>query len=427
MTPTGIAPVAQREGNVMRHLKAALLCGVTAAVLATVPAAAQERAEVIHWWTSGGESAALQEIVKKFEAEGGEWVDNAIAGGRNARTQAINRVVGGNPPTAMQFNTGRQFEEVIAAGLLNPLEDVAEKGEWREHIPDIFADAITFDGTVYAVPVNIHGQSWLWYNTDVLEKAGVEPPKTWDDVVAIAPKLREAGVIPLVQGADTTQLNPFFTSIILDVGGPDLFRAIYEKADTAALDGEDFRRVAETMGELRQYRDQGLTGRTWNLATAMVINGDAAMQVMGDWAKGEFINAGLSAGKDFGCVVLGEHPTLAAGGDVFVFARTDDPAQKATQEKLAEIMIDPATQVAFSAKKGSFPVRTDADVSSLDECARRGAELVRSGDRVPSMDMLGSADLVGAVFDTVNAYMSDSAMTPEAFIEEMKNALQSAG
>jgi glucose/mannose transport system substrate-binding protein len=411
----------------MRHLKAALLCGTTAALLAITPASAQDRAEVIHWWTSGGESAALQEFVTKFEEGGGEWVDNAIAGGRNARTQAINRVVGGNPPTAMQFNTGRQFEEVIAAGLLNPLDEVAERGAWAEHIPQAFVDAITFDGTVYAVPVNIHGQSWLWYNTAVLEQAGVEPPQTWDDVLAIAPKLAEAGVIPIVQGADTTQLNTFFSSVLLGVGGPELFRGVYEEANPDVLDTPEFRRAAEIMAELRQYRDQGITGRTWNLATAMVINGDAAMQVMGDWAKGEFINAGLTAGEDYGCVVLGENPTLAAGGDVFVFAKTDDEAQKATQVKLAEIMIDPATQVAFSAKKGSFPVRTDADVSSLDECAQRGMELVRSGNNVPSMDMLGSADLVGAVFDTVNSFMSDTSMDVDAFVEEMKNTLESAG
>ena len=64
------------------------------------------------------------------------------------------------------------------------------------------------------------------------------------------------------------------------------------------------------------------------------------MQFMGDWAKGEFIAAGQTAGKEYGCAVVGEGGYLM-GGDVFVFPKTSDPAQRAAQDKLAEVMLDP--------------------------------------------------------------------------------------
>ena len=411
--------------------KAALAGSALLAIAIAVPAAAQQsgqdKAEVIHWWTSGGESAALQEIVKAFEAKGGVWVDNAIAGGTNARTTAINRIVGGNPPTAMQFNTGRQFEEVVGAGLLNSLDDQAKEEHWADHLPDIFAKAISFDGTVYAVPINIHGANWLFYNIKVLKDAGVEPPQTWDELVAIAPKLQEAGVIPVIQANDTTSENQLLPAVILAVMGPDLYRKVYADADVEALQTPEFRHVAEILMELRKYRDPGVSGRTWNIGTGMVIDGKAAMQIMGDWAKGEFTNANLKSGVDYGCTIMGPDPTIIAGGDVFVFAKTEDAEQKKVQRMLADVMIDPVVQVDFSIKKGSMPVRTDADMSKLDECAQKGMDLIKGGHRLPSNTILSSADLVGAMYDAFKEFMTDPNADEDDLIQLMTDALQQAG
>ena len=110
-------------------------CLATGAALAamfvlTAPASAEEqRAEVIHWWTSGGESAAVKVFADQFQAAGGTWVDTAIAGGANARTAAINRTVGGNPPTAMQFNTGKQFDDLVENELLADVDALAGEPE----------------------------------------------------------------------------------------------------------------------------------------------------------------------------------------------------------------------------------------------------------------------------------------------------------
>src|SRR5438445_11015572 len=99
------------------------LTALALAWAAYAPANAQDmKAEVIHWWTSGGESAAVKVFADQFTKAGGAWIDNAIAGGVSARAVAINRTVGGNPPTAMQFNTGKQFDELVEGNLLADVE-----------------------------------------------------------------------------------------------------------------------------------------------------------------------------------------------------------------------------------------------------------------------------------------------------------------
>ena len=79
-------------------IKIIFFCSVIA--LITSPLMAKEEAEVMHWWTSGGESAAIKVLADAYEAEGGSWKDSAVAGGSNARSAAINRMIGGSPTTA---------------------------------------------------------------------------------------------------------------------------------------------------------------------------------------------------------------------------------------------------------------------------------------------------------------------------------------
>ena len=205
----------------MRGLRSMLMHSAAGAVIAAglAQSAAAQEAEVIHWWTSGGESAAVKVFADQFEEAGGTWVDNAVAGGVNARTAGINRIVGGDPPTAMQFNTGLQFDEVVSNGFLRDLEEVAEAGNWREVLPEAIIQATNREGKFYAVPVNIHGQSWLWYNPDVLEQAGVEPPSTYQEMLEIGPKLKDAGVVPMAFSGEPNWERLLFNSVMLADGG----------------------------------------------------------------------------------------------------------------------------------------------------------------------------------------------------------------
>jgi glucose/mannose transport system substrate-binding protein len=385
------------------------------------------KAEVIHWWTSGGESAAVKVFADQFTKAGGVWIDSAVAGGVNARTAAINRTIGGNPPTAMQFNTGKQFDELVANELLSDLDDVAAAGKWREVLPPAITEAATRDGKFYAVPVNIHGIDWLWYNKQVFADAGIAEPKTWPEVLAAAQKLKEKGIIGLAQGGQPWQERTLFNSVLVGHGGTELFYRLYRDNDADAVNDEKFKKVAELFKQLQTTVDPGSPGRNWNDATAMVITGKAGMQLMGDWAKGEFNAAGLTAGKEYGCAVVGEGGYLM-GGDVFVFPTTNDPAARAAQVKLATVMLDPETQIEFNTKKGSVPVRLDVDVSGMDACAQLGAAALKDPARqVPTTDFLISPDLSGALDDVITQYWNNPAMPVDEFTAKFAAAMHTAG
>ena len=165
----------------MRYRLLTAAFAATAAFNIAGPAQAAEL-EVTHWWTSGGEAAAVAEFAKAFDASGHKWIDGAIAGsGGTARPIMISRITGGDPMGATQFNHGRQAEELVEAGLMRDLTDIAEEGKWREVVhPASLLDSCTLDGKIYCVPVNIHSQQWLWLSNAAFEKAGVPVPTTWE-------------------------------------------------------------------------------------------------------------------------------------------------------------------------------------------------------------------------------------------------------
>ena len=315
-----------------------------------------QKAEVIHWWTSGGEAAAIKEFAAAYTKAGGTWVDTPVAGGggAQARTVIINRTIGGDPPMTAQFNYGKQYEEIIKEGLLNNLDDVAAKGNWDKILPEKIKSQVKVNGHYYAVPVNLHNENWIWYNKAVLAKAGVtKDPANLDEFFAALDKVKATGVTPLALGGQGWQENITFRSILIATGGKDLYLKTLKDKDVS---GPGFRKAVENFKKLKSYVDPGSPGRDWNLATGMVIDGKAGFQMMGDWAKGEFINANKSAGKDFGCFMAGgANSPYSIGGDVFVFPRNKAAGSAETQKKLAEMMISPAIQVAFNNKKGSIP------------------------------------------------------------------------
>src|SRR3954471_7205707 len=161
---TRLRPNTPRRRFAMFHRPTAAIALAVLLTLAGQVKADGPPAEVIHWWTSGGESAAVKVFAEQYSAAGGTWMDTAIAGGANARTAAINRTVGGDPPTAMQFNTGKQFDDLVENDLLADVDAVANENKWRAIMPEAIVKATTRNGKMFAVPVNIHGQNWLFFN-----------------------------------------------------------------------------------------------------------------------------------------------------------------------------------------------------------------------------------------------------------------------
>ena len=389
------------------------LAGASALALSTSVNATD--LEVTHWWTSGGEAAAVAEFAKAFDATGNKWVDGAIAGGGGtARPVMISRITGGDPMAATQFNHGRQAEELIEAGLMLDLTELAEKEGWKDIVnPSNLLDSCTLDGRIYCVPVNIHSPQWLWLSHAAFEKAGVDVPTNWEEYVAAAPKLREAGIQPLALGQQPWQSNLLFGAVQIGVGGLDLWKQVNIGKDVDAAGGPEMAKVFEAMADARDMAD-GSNVQDWNQATNMVITGTAGGQIMGDWAQGEFQVAEQVAGEDYTCLPgLGVHEYLSTGGDAFYFPKLDDPEKTAAQLELASVMNSKETQVAFNLKKGSLPIRGDIDLSAANDCMKKGLEILATGNLLPSGDMVFSADTQTQFNDLMVEFLNDKSITPE--------------
>jgi len=379
-------------------------------------AASATELEVTHWWTSGGEAAAVAEFAKAFDATGNTWVDGAIAGsGGTARPIIISRILGGDPMGATQLNHGRQAEELIEADLMTDLTELAEAEGWKDIVnPPSLLDACTYEGRIYCVPVNIHSAQWIWLSHGAFEKAGLTVPANWNEFVAAAPKLEEAGITPLAMGQQGWQQNLAFGTLTIAIAGIDAWRKVSVDRDVDTATGPEYTAVFEAVANARELaRDSNV--QDWNLATNMVITDQAGGQIMGDWAQGEFQVAGEVAGEDYTCLPgLGVNEILDTGGDAFYFPVIDDPEIKKAQMALASTLIAPETQVAFNLKKGSLPVRGDIDLSAANDCMQKGLEILAAGNVLPSGDMNLTADTQTQIEDLMAEFWTSDMSAADA-------------
>ena len=280
------------EDDSMKKFKVA--AAVAAALLSTTAIRAAD-VEVIHWWTSGGEQAAVSIFASEFDATGDHWIDTAIALGQTARETIMQRALGGDPPDAAQFNPGRQYEELIAAGLLVDLTALAEAEGWADFLrPETTIAPCLIDGKWWCVPVNIHLTNWAWVSVPAFEKAGLPVPSSWDEYIADLPKLQEAGIIPFAIGGDGGgwQITQLANSLILSQLGAETVEKIWKGKDLELAAGPEVLAAFQTIKTLGEYADDGAPNRSWADTTALVVQDQAAFQIMGDWAQGEFQVAG---------------------------------------------------------------------------------------------------------------------------------------
>lgn len=394
----------------MKSMKLAAALCATVAIPATAFAT---ELEVTHWWTSGGEAAAVAELAKAFDASGDKWIDGAIAGsGGTARPIMISRITGGDPMGATQFNHGQQALELVEAGLMLDLTDVAEANNWKDIVfPSSLLDACTVDGRIYCAPVNIHSPEWLWLSNKVYEDIGIPVPTNWTEFVASAPQVEAAGKIPLALGNQPWQSNLAFGALTIGVGGLDLWKKVNVDKDMDAAAGPEMAVVFQAAADARALAAKS-TVQDWNQATNLVIADQAAGQIMGDWAQGEFQVAGEVAGKDYTCLPgMGMNEYISTGGDAFYFPKLDDPEKEAAQKRLAALLVTPEVQVAFNLKKGSLPIRGDVDLSAANDCMKKGLEILAGGNIVPAGDMVWSPDVQTQVGDLMVEFWKSPDMT----------------
>jgi glucose/mannose transport system substrate-binding protein len=407
--------------NTMKYTLLAL-----SAALAAGTAGAGE-IEVLHWWTSGGEAKAAQALKLTLQKSGHRWRDFAVAGGGgdSAMTVLKSRVVSGNAPSAAQIK-GPSIQEWAREGVLANMDDVAKAEQWDTLLPKVVSDIMKYQGHYVAVPVNVHRVNWLWANPAVFAKAGAKVPTSWDEFFTAADALKKAGVIPVAHGGQNWQDFTTFEAVALGVGGPDFYKKALVQLDQGTLKSPTMEKVLTTFKRIKDYTDKNAPGRDWNLATAMVIKGEAGMQIMGDWAKGEFIAAGKVPGKDFVCSPApGTAKAYTFNIDSFALFQLKDESKVAAQKELARQIMAPEFQEVFNLNKGSIPVRLGMPMDKFDDCAKASAkdfvDTSKAGTLVPSIahGMAVPSAAEGAIKDVVSQFWNTDKMTAQQAMDKI--------
>ncbi|MCQ0969394.1 ABC transporter substrate-binding protein (plasmid) [Paracoccus sp. TK19116] len=417
-------------------MKFSAKAGVSALAISLAAGAAAQAAdvEVLHWWTAGGEAAALNVLKENLEAQGIGWQDMPVAGGGGeaAMTALRARVTAGDPPTAVQMLGFDILDWANQGEVLANLNDVAAEENWDEVIPAAIQKFSKPGENWIAAPVNVHSTNWVWANKPMLDELGIAEPTTWDEFIAALQKAKDAGKVALAHGGQPWQDATMFDSAVLATGGAEFYQKAMIDLDPEALGGKQMVQAFDKMSQLREFVDDNFSGRDWNLASAMVINDEAAFQIMGDWAKGEFINAGKVPGTDFLCFrVPGTGDFVTFNSDQFVMFQQSDEEATAAQNAMASAIESPEFQIAFNKVKGSVPARTDVSGDELDDCAKKGMEQLAAASE--SGNLLGSmahghanpAAVKNAMYDVITAHFNGEYDSQTA-AEEMVNAVEAA-
>lgn len=381
-----------------------------AALVMTTSISFAEDVEVLHWWTSGGEAAALNVLKDDLATKSIGWVDMPVAGGGGeaAMTALRARVTAGDPPTAVQM-LGFDILDWAAEGALGDLTEVATAEGWDAVVPAALQGFSKADGKWIAAPVNVHSTNWVWINKAALDATGLGEPATWEDLVAVLEAMKANGITPLGHGGQAWQDATVFDGIVLGMG-TDFYKAAFIDLDPAALGGEQMAEAFNRLITLSTYVDANFSGRDWNLASAMVINGEAGMQMMGDWAKGEFLKAGKVPGTDFVCIRFpGTQGAVTFNSDQFAMFNVESDGAKAAQAAMASAIMNPTFQSAFNVVKGSAPARTDVPNDAFDDCGKKAmadlAEANTNGTLFGSMahGHAAPASVKNATYDVITA------------------------
>ncbi len=394
----------------------------TAMALGLMAGAAQaaENVEVLHWWTAGGEAAALEVLKKDLEKQGIGWTDMPVAGGSGVEAMTVlrARVTAGNAPTAVQM-LGYDALDWAKQGALGNLDEVANKEGWDKVIPAPLQAFAKYDGHWIGAPVNIHSTNWMWINKAALDKAGGKEPTNWEELIALLDKFKEQGITPVAHGGQPWQDGTLFEAVVLSFG-TDFYKKTMIDLDPEALGSDTMKQVFDRMTKLRTYVDDNFSGRDWNLASAMVIENKAGLQFMGDWAKGEFVKAGKKPGEDFVCIRYPEtQGAITFNSDLFAMFKVSEDKVKA-QMAIASAIENPEFQSAFNVVKGSAPARTDVSDAAFDACGKKAIADVKEASGKGTMfgsmahGYASPASVKNAFFDVITRQFNGELSSEEA-------------
>lgn len=371
---------------------------------------ADVKLEILSWWTAGGEADALNAILDGFHEEYSNiQIENAaVAGGGGANSQAVlsSRLQGGDPPAIFQAQGGMDLLRWHDAGYLENLNDVFAENNWGEVFPKEIIEMNSIDGDIYGLPMNIHRNNMIWYNKQIFEELDLEIPTSFDEFIEVSKELQANDIIPVALGDQTSRWTTlWFDVLLLDELGAEKYAQLWN--GEISLDDPAVVVAAENLKEVLSFINDNHSSLDWQDATDLIINGEAAMQLMGDWASGYFESKGWEPNEDYAWFPApGTGDYFNVVNDSMGFPTGVKNAEEAKQ--LLTYMGSEKGQVDFNLLKGSIPARLDVDTSEFNTYSKSAAEDFKNSQITISLAG-GSpvpAGFIGKVDDSINAFVT---------------------
>lgn len=400
-----------------RHniLKFAILLSVCLSAFLEV--AAETKIEIAHWWTSESEAKAIQVFKDALNGTQYHWEDSATAGGAGENLIKIlhTRIAAGKPPAAVQMYMGPNVKSWAEEGVLVDLTPLAKAENWDSILPKTIKDLIQYEGRYFAVPVNAHRINWLWANSNIINELGITAPDSFNDFWASLKKIKKAGYIPIALGGQPWQELTLFEVVLLGIGGKNFHQQVFAHHDRDAIKSDLMRHVLNEFRRVKQFTDSEALGRSWDQTTRLVIDGKAAFQFIGDWAKGEFLAMDKQTGVDFQCFPSpGTKGFFLIDTDTFAMFQTHNKDIEQGQMKLASLVMNKILQQRFNKIKGSAPARLDIDPMNFDQCGRNSINSLRAAAKtdnvIPSFTFYhsSSASMRASVMELISVYFNSN-------------------
>lgn len=323
--------------------------------------------EIFSWWTGVASSKALQQFINQYEQQypGVKVTNAAVAGGAGSNAKAVlaSRMEAGKPPGTFQVHAGRgSLLSWVQAGDMTSLNSLYQKEGWNKDFPQSLLNLMTFNGNIYAVPVDMQRDNVLWYNTKIFKQYNLKPPTTFAEFFHDASVLKSHGITPLALanhgGWETTLL---WSDVLLGTVGPTEYNKLMQGKDAWNTPGVV--QASKTFLQMLQYTNSDYQSLHWAQADGLVAKGQAGMNVMGDWAQGYFTTtAGLKPNVDFGWAPTpGSQGVFAAVSDVFGLPSKLTGQDKTNAENFLKVLASSQGQKAFNTLKGTISPRLDAN------------------------------------------------------------------
>ncbi|MCP4323207.1 MAG: carbohydrate ABC transporter substrate-binding protein [Psychromonas sp.] len=385
--------------------------------------------EVLHWWTSPGELQAKQVLEAHLNKKQIKFHDFAIVGegGDSAIRVLQMRALSGNPPDAAQIK-GPDITDWAKLGLITKIDKLKDNREWSRLIPAVVVDAVTVEDSIMAVPVNIHRVNWLWLNKKIFDQLKLPIPTTWHSFFVIADKIKAAGYLPLAHGGTAWQDALLFESMALSMLGAKLYKQAFVEHDATVLNSKQMVEVFKQFKRLKQYVEPNMLGKDWFQASSQIANDQAAMQFMGDWAKGMWTAQGKVAMQDYICVDVPESRGLFSYNiDSFVlFDKSTSDKSINLHKQFVETLFSVPFQVEFSLQKGSIPVRSDIKIDEFDLCSQKAYTDFHNGQLVPSFtqNLASSSHQQIIMSKIISKFFNDANAIPKQAVQQFSLAIR---